>query len=234
MVDDACSTALAGDEPVLIRRRCQCPVVVSPKRPEAAWQLYREFGVDVIISDDGLQHYALDRDIELVVIDGGRRFGNGHLLPMGPLREGVWRLNSADFIICNGGTAQPGEYEMELMADPLKNLKDPSLQLMDKRVNAVAAIGNPQRFFESLEGLGYELSGRYAFADHHAYQSEELESLSRELPLLMTEKDAVKCHGFARDNWWYLPVSARFDKPLTEAIVTKIKEKTDGFGSSSV
>ncbi|MGL4206002.1 MAG: tetraacyldisaccharide 4'-kinase, partial [Aeromonadaceae bacterium] len=151
------TAAECGDEPRLIADRCGVPVAVAPKRAEAVKALLATGQVDVIICDDGLQHYALARDLELVVVDGERRFGNGHLLPMGPLREGLWRLAQVDAVICNGGQAAPGEYPMTLQPQALRSLLPQSGSLpQGARVDALAGIGHPPRFFNTLRQLGYQ------------------------------------------------------------------------------
>ncbi|MFC3912375.1 tetraacyldisaccharide 4'-kinase [Pseudaeromonas sharmana] len=220
-----------GDEPKLIFRRCGCPVVVSPRRAEAIACLLAGGEVDVVISDDGLQHYAMARDIELVVVDGERRFGNGHLLPMGPLREGLGRLAQVDAILCNGGVVAAGEYPMQLIADSLRpvgsstHLQPP---VPGEEVDAMAGIGHPPRFFTTLQTLGYRLRQAVAFADHQAFDLEALQQQFAARPLLMTEKDAVKCSQTTRQDWWYLPVSAQLPPTLLEKIIRLLKEKKHG------
>lgn len=229
-LDAASTTAEAGDEPVLIARRCGCPVVVAPKRAEAVQLLEPE--VDIIITDDGLQHYALARDLELVVVDGMRRFGNGCLLPMGPLREPLTRLKRVDAILCNGGAPARGEYPMQLVADVPRRVRDDALATdpLPKQVDALAGIGHPPRFFATLTSLGYELVQSVSYADHQAFDSAELLARFGMRPLLMTEKDAVKCRTFAPDHWWYLPVSAELPASLLDSLLTSLKEPHAGSG----
>ncbi len=216
----------AGDEPVLIYRRTGCPVVVGPKRGEAAALLAAQ-GVDIIISDDGLQHYALDRDIELVVVDGKRRFGNGHLLPMGPLREGLWRLKQVDAIINNGGPTDAGEYLMTLEPGALQPVSgQQAAPEPGSSVHALAGIGHPPRFFATLEQLGFVLEQRLALADHQAVAPDRLASL-RQAPLLITEKDAVKWPGGHEDTW-FLPVDARLPAAFEQLLLTRLKELDHG------
>jgi tetraacyldisaccharide 4'-kinase len=197
-----------GDEPCLIRAS-GVPVAVGRDRPAAA-RLLLDAGCDVVVADDGLQHYALARDVEICVIDGVRRFGNGKLLPLGPLREPLGRLRSVDLRVCNGGTAEAGEYPMQLRGDEAVALEGgerrPLASFATGPAHAVAAIGNPQRFFDSLRAAGIEVIG-HAFADHHAFSADELD-FADGLPLLMTDKDAVKCRSFARPHWWRVPVRA--------------------------
>ncbi|MFQ2092981.1 tetraacyldisaccharide 4'-kinase [Aeromonas taiwanensis] len=220
-LDETSTTAQAGDEPVLIARRCGCPVAVAPKRADAVRLLERSGEVDIIVTDDGLQHYALARDIELVVVDGARRFGNGCLLPMGPLREPISRLKRVDAIICNGGEPGRGEYAMHLAPGTPRRVCDdaPLTAPLQGPVDALAGIGHPPRFFATLTALGYELAQSVGYADHQAFDAAELLARFGERPLLMTEKDAVKCRPFAPDNWWYLPVSAELPDALGEALL---------------
>lgn len=218
------TTAEAGDEPVLIARRCGCPVVVAPKRADAVSLLEQSGEVDIIVTDDGLQHYALARDLELVVVDGVRRFGNGCLLPMGPLREPMTRLTRVDAILCNGAAPAQGEYPMALVADVPRRVRDglPAAEALPRQVDALAGIGYPPRFFATLTALGYELQQSVGYADHQAFDSGELLTRFAERPLLMTEKDAVKCRAFAPDHWWYLPVSVALPPALLETLLQKL------------
>lgn len=234
-LDATSTTAQAGDEPVLIARRCGCPVVVAPKRAEAVRLLEQSGEVDIIITDDGLQHYALARDIELVVVDGARRFGNACLLPMGPLREPVTRLKRVDAIICNGGEPGKGEYPMQLVAGVPHRVRDdaPLAAPLAGPVDALAGIGHPPRFFTTLQRLGYELVQSVAYGDHHPFDRDELRGRFDQRPLLMTEKDAVKCRAFALDDWWYLPVSAELPAALLDTLLQKLaslKEPPKGSG----
>lgn len=240
VLNDATSAETAGDEPVLIYQRTGVPVAISARRADAVKALL-PLGVDIIITDDGLQHYQLDRDIEFVIIDGERRFGNGHYLPQGPLREQIDRLQSVDFMVCNGGTPGPMERGMFLKPSQLVNLKTGEKANANafSNVVAMAAIGYPARFFNTLLSLGITLKHCAPFADHHAYNLEELEALaSKSTPLLMTEKDAVKCRALRKqrpdiDNWWYLPVDAQFSPQDTLDIINTIKKVKDSYGSST-
>ena len=214
----------AGDEPVMIYKRLGLPVVVDPIRSRAAAYLSDNNLADIIITDDGLQHYALQRDIEIVVVDGKRRFGNAHLMPMGPLREPLSRLKEVDFIINNGEESE-GEFTMLLQPDHCQSVDG---QLRDVpsacQVNACAAIGYPQRFFDTLEKQQFILNKRVSFADHHCFVANDFTQFDKDIPLLMTEKDAVKCTEFAQQNWWYLPISAELPKAFEQQLLEKIKE----------
>ncbi|QDP01744.1 tetraacyldisaccharide 4'-kinase [Thalassotalea sp. PS06] len=218
-LDNGTSAQQAGDEPVLIFQRCNVPVVVGPDRVKNCQQLI-ELGCQVIISDDGLQHYRLQRDMEIVIIDGQRRFGNGWLLPAGPLRELPSRLNNVDVVICNGGQAKTGEMSLTLSPGALVHIKSGTSLPLEQFVSshssqaqALAGIGNPQRFFNTLTDLNLSLSKQVEFVDHHQFSAEDFQQFDDQQPLLMTEKDAVKCRNICPDNAWYLPV----DGVLSEA-----------------
>ncbi|KXO12510.1 Tetraacyldisaccharide 4'-kinase [Moritella sp. JT01] len=223
----------SGDEPFMLQQRTRCPLVISPVRTDAAAHLLAHFDVDIIITDDGLQHYAMQRDIELIVIDGKRRLGNGHLLPMGPLREGPWRLDTADFVICNGGNGLAGELNMLLVAAPLRKVTNNELVTSDKSKSmvAIAGIGNPQRFYTTLEKHDYVIEEHLSFPDHHAFSAAEIEQFAAGRTVIMTEKDAVKCQSFALDNWYYLPVNASLDSDFLPQLLLKLKELTHDSGS---
>ena len=211
---------LVGDEPLLMARRSGVPVVVDPNRVKAAEYLLSKHPVDVIISDDGLQHYRLRRDIEIAVVDGDRRFGNGRLLPAGPLREPLSRLRQVDFIVCNGGSPALGEQSMSLKWQMLQNLKsgtEISLEsLKGVAVHAIAGIGNPQRFFKLLESVGLAPIP-HPYPDHHDYRVEDI-CFDDQRPVIMTEKDAVKCQSFATDRHWMLAVDAQLNDRFIEEI----------------
>lgn len=207
------SVTEAGDEAVLLRRRANCPVYAGPDRVRAGRQLLAEQTCDILICDDGLQHYALQRDLELLVIDGDRRFGNGLCLPAGPLRETTKRLRSVDMLITNGN-AQAGEYAMQVVGDQALAVnviqQARSLHSFSGRsVEAIAGIGSPERFFRMLESAGIEIK-RHTFPDHHPFQAEDLAPFASRT-VLMTEKDAVKCAAYAGDDVWYVPAAAHFD-----------------------
>ncbi|PIJ51324.1 tetraacyldisaccharide 4'-kinase [Erwinia sp. OLTSP20] len=212
---DAASTPFqVGDEPVLIWQRTGAAVAVAPRRRDAVCALLAAGNIDIIISDDGLQHYALARDYELVVIDGERRFGNGWWLPAGPMRERASRLKQVNARVVNGGQAAADEIAMQLTAGLAVNLlsgeQRPAAQLHN--VVAMAGIGHPPRFFATLRQLGVTPRREVAFADHQHYVLSQLAPLARaDETLIMTEKDAVKVRAFAEKNWWYLPVEAQLD-----------------------
>ncbi|MEP4892058.1 MAG: tetraacyldisaccharide 4'-kinase [Aliiglaciecola sp.] len=214
---------LVGDEPLLIKQRAKCPVVIDPKRPRGAKYLVDKHQCDVVICDDGLQHYALHRDIEIVVIDGARKHGNGWLLPMGPLREKQKRLQTVDFVINNSGTPSPPEIPMGIKSGDFINLKDDNLTKtvsdFDEPVTAVAAIGNPQRFYHLLDDLQVPVKQHLSFIDHYQFKPLDFPDGS----IVMTEKDAVKCRNIAKEQWWYLPIFAT----LPESFTLQLKRKLD-------
>lgn len=227
VVSTGASAAEVGDEPAMIVARTGVPMVVGSKRVEAAKTLISEFSVDVIICDDGLQHYALGRDIELVVIDGQRGLGNQHLLPAGPLREGAWRLEHVDFVVVNGGPANDGQFAMQLLPTEVRAVKGGAVNgLFDKTkpLIAMAGIGNPARFFDSLQAEGYQLALSHGFDDHQAYDKKQLCDLAKDFPLMMTEKDAVKCRDFAQENWWYLAVNAKLSPQFDEQLLNRLHD----------
>jgi tetraacyldisaccharide 4'-kinase len=219
--------ARVGDEPCLIRVS-GTPVAVGRDRSAAA-RLLLAAGCDVVVADDGLQHYRLARDVEICVIDGVRRFGNRRLLPAGPLREPLRRLQEVGLRVCNGGTAQDGEYAMQLHGGDVVALTDGRAQALagfsGQRVHAVAAIGNPRRFFDSLRASGIEVI-EHAFADHHGFVPTDLD-FADDLPLLMTDKDAVKCRHFAQANWWRVPVRAVLPEAFFDAVAARIAALPD-------
>ena len=217
---------LVSDEAVLIAQRGGCPVVVGPDRVAAARALLASAPCDVIVSDDGLQHYALARDIEIGVVDGVRRHGNRRCLPAGPLREPVSRLKTVDLIVANG-VAQAGEYAMQLKGDIVHHLADAHTQALSafngQKIHAVAGTGHPQRFFTQLRAAGLSVI-EHAYRDHHDFSPADID-FGDDLPVIMTEKDAVKCRRFAQDRHWYLPVAAELDEHLAEQLKRLLDER---------
>lgn len=215
---------VVGDEPIIISRQSECPMMVAPKRVDAAKQLLEQFDCNIIIADDGLQHYALGRDIEIVVVDSQRLFGNEYCLPAGPLREPLSRLNQIDFIVYNGST-NSAEYAMTTSQGQAINLLNPNIRrelnsFNKKTVHSIAGIGNPTRFFKQLTRHGITLMP-HEFADHHPYSEDDLE-FNDDLDILMTEKDAVKCQHFAKKNMWYIPIEASISGKLEQHLFTKL------------
>ncbi len=226
VLDSASSAAQCGDEPLLIRKVTGVPVAIGCDRVAAAKLLlaaHEDDGVavDMLVADDGLQHYPLFRNVDICVIDGERRFGNGRLLPAGPLREPLARLETVMFRVCNGDAAQPGEIPMRLLGDTAITLNDTMLRkpldsFAGQRVHAVAGIGNPARFFAMLRAAGIDVI-EHAFADHHPYQPGDLD-FGDGLPVLMTEKDAIKCVAFSPTNAWQVPVRAELPAEFFDAL----------------
>lgn len=206
-----------GDEPLLLAKKTGCPVVIAPKRSQAVQYLLDHHKSQIIISDDGLQHYAMGRAIEIIVIDGLRGLGNGMCIPSGPLREGAKRLQTADFLVVNGGT-RPDAFRMDLQPGEIKQLISGNVLERNQLrgpVAAVAAIGHPRRFFETLKNMDLAFKA-YPFNDHHRFTSEEL-SLPEKI-VVMTEKDAVKCEPFATDDMYFLPVEAVVSDKFWDAL----------------
>lgn len=220
-----------GDEPVLIAREANCPVVVDSDRVAAVQYLIEEFDVDVVLSDDGLQHYRMHRDLEIAVLDARRGLGNGQCLPAGPLREPPERLQDVDFIVLNGGADSGSSFvpassstsaiRMTLQPTFFRHLRSGQRVAANgwtgsRSVHAVAGIGNPERFSTTLAALGLEPQ-LHRFPDHHPFTQADLE-FDDDLPVVMTSKDAVKCEAFAPDNVWVLEVAADVDPSLAQAI----------------
>ncbi|MBL4608082.1 MAG: tetraacyldisaccharide 4'-kinase [Pseudomonadales bacterium] len=196
LVDEDSSPSLVGDEPWMIQHRTGLPCVVDPDRPRGIRYLYETQSCDIIISDDGLQHYAMERDVEIVVLDGQRKLGNGFCLPAGPLREPASRLDSVDFVVVNGGPTSEQQYAMDLKANGFYALngfsKGDSQKVSfegSEEVHAVAGIGNPQRFFDTLTALGYRVDP-HPFPDHYYFKAKDLD-FDDENKIILTEKDAV-------------------------------------------
>lgn len=213
-----------GDEAILIAQRAGCPVAVGRRRVAAAELLIKDCSLDLLISDDGLQHYALGRDFEIAVIDGERGLGNGRCLPAGPLRERPDRLKDTDLVVANGPVVPESAGQFTLQPGRLTPLQSPQDQAAPgrgARIHAIAGIGHPQRFFKLLAELGF-IVVPHAFADHHPYRKEDL-SFSEDLPIIMTEKDAVKCRFLAPMNSWFIPVEAQPDPAMETVLVDFLK-----------
>jgi len=221
---------MVGDEPVLLAQASACPVVADPDRLRAARSLLDHADCDVIISDDGLQHLGLGRDVEIAVMDGVRRHGNGRCLPAGPLREPVSRLHSVDLVVANGGGIG-GEFPMQMHAAEARSLVDENRsQSLDRfqsgPVHAVCGIGSPQRFFDTLERAGITPIC-HAFPDHYDFRASDIE-FQDEKPVLMTEKDAVKCRRFADTRHWYLPVRAELPDAFAQRVLSLLGASAPG------
>ncbi len=235
-VDARSEAAVVGDEPVLLARRTGVPVVVDADRVRAAAMLVDD-GVDIVVADDGLQHYRLGRDFEICVIDGGRGLGNRRLLPAGPLREGPRRLADADQLLVNGrlrndhdlSVAEQNAIPFELVATEASRLNGSLMRPIERfagtTVHAVAGIGNPTRFFDLLRGHGIQVI-EHAYADHARLTKTDLE-FGDDFDVFMTEKDAVKLGGSAPDGYWYVPVDLHMDPvhalPLVEQMESRLR-----------
>lgn len=221
--------ASVGDEAVMLAASTGCPMCVGPDRPAAVEALLAHTDVNIVISDDGLQHYALARDLEIAVLDGARRLGNGFLLPAGPMREPRSRLSSVDIVIANGQGEQ-GECSMKLFQPVVRELhgnQRAELSVFTGRaVHAVAGIGNPQRFFDLLRRHRIEVIP-HAFADHHPFRAADL-AFDDALPILMTEKDAVKCRRLACHDAWVVRVDAQPDAGFVHRLNSALKDIVDG------
>ena len=220
-----------GDEAVVLARRTGMPIAVGPERKQDIVQLLRHTDTNVIVSDDGLQHYALARDLEIVVLDGVRRLGNGQCLPAGPLREPPRRLAEADLVVTNG-LAGRGEFAMRYRAERAHRVLDRARSLpLDAfaggaTVHAVAGIGNPEAFFALLRRSGLRVT-EHAFPDHHRYAATDF-TFDDRAPILMTEKDAVKCEHLADERFWYVPIDAELPEVFERRLKTLLKKVIDG------
>ncbi len=221
---------LVGDEPVLIAKRTSCPVAIAVQRREAAEELIEHCGCNLILCDDGMQHYSLGRDIEIAVIDGQRRFGNQLCLPAGPLREPISRLETVDFVVSKY-IAGRHEYKMEYHYGDLVSLIDPTetmpvSNLNGQSVHAIAGIGNPDRYFSYLRNQKLNLI-MHDFPDHHPFIADEV-TFNDGLAVVMTEKDAVKCTAYATEQHWYLPITATLPESFTYRFDTLLKDIING------
>jgi len=224
-VDQRSDANYAGDEPVLVAHRTGVPVVVDPDRVNAVRCLIAMGGCDVIVSDDGLQHYRMGRAVEVAVVDGRQRFGNGWCLPAGPLREPEQRLADSDMVVCHDGTKAAGEFHMGLIGNIAVNLAEPKTQrplasFTGIEVHALAGIGVPQRFFSLLAANGIT-AVCHPFPDHHSFHPRDL-VIFKTHPVLMTEKDAIKCREFATDNLWYVPVDAEVEAEFFTQLMQRL------------
>ena len=225
------SPQTVGDEAVVMFQKTQCPVAVSPIRAEAAQLLLAQTDCNVILSDDGLQHYALKRDIEIAVIDGQRRFGNNNCLPGGALREPLERLNEVDFIVVNGGKPEESrEIPMTMLAEFAINLKTGEQKMLaafkGQTCHALTGIGNPDRFFALLTQHGLKTQS-HIFPDHHVFTAKQL-LFKDAFPVIMTEKDAVKCTKFATENHWFVPISAQLPESFYSQLINLLHKKYNG------
>ena len=238
LVQSTDGAALVGDEPLLIARLTQCPVVIAHDRLAAARFLIEHAALDIILSDDGLQHYALPRTVEIAVLDGARGIGNGFCLPAGPLREPASRLHEVDFVVINGATAQTfnnTQLVTQLMPEYWVNIANGDVLALEQlpkspRVHAVAGIGNPQRFFQTLRNLGLDII-EHAFPDHHVFAAIDIR-FDDNFPIVMTEKDAVKCARFAQHHCYALHVKMPLPAQWISQLVARIERNFNHAGMS--
>ncbi len=214
LVKPTSNPLLVGDEPVIIARNTNCPVIVAKKRAKGAKKLVEKYNCNIILCDDGMQHYSLARDIEIAVIDGQRRFGNNYCFPAGPLREPKSRIFKADLIVSKYN-ARTCEHKMDYTYHQLVSLNElsktiPISDLHGMTVHAIAGINNPDHFFSYLRSHKLELI-IHKFPDHYSYTEDDVK-FDDNFPVVMTEKDAVKCLNYSSDKHWYIPISAELSK----------------------
>lgn len=243
-VDRESQPQQVGDEPLMLAQLAEVPVAVAPKRHQAVDLLLAEHDVDIIISDDGLQHYALGRSVEIAVIDGERGLGNGWRLPVGPLRESRRRLRSVDWVVINGavenelddyrqrlGLAAHSDKLLAMQLEPsgwLRVRDGKSIDVPDgESALAIAGIGNPERFFNLLKAQHIDLQETRVYPDHYQYKAQDFYHVSNEVPVLMTEKDAVKCRSFARPHWYFLQVKAQFSGDFLQHLTAQIQPSNE-------
>ncbi|MCV2506117.1 MAG: tetraacyldisaccharide 4'-kinase [Candidatus Lightella neohaematopini] len=217
-----------GDEAILIWQRTNVPVVVAKKRVLAVSKLIQLYNLDIIISDDGLQHYSLGRIMEWIVVNGYYRFGNGYLLPSGPMRENISRLNQSKVVIVNNGLLQRNEIPMFIKTHNIINLYNKTSISINRfkfnKVILIAGIGHPKVFFNMVRCIGILPVKEISFCDHQEYDQSMLDQLTyNKEQLLMTEKDAIRCQKFARENWWYLPIYAYLPSKISDKLLNDVE-----------
>ena len=208
-----------GDEPVLLAIKTNCPVVVAPDRVAAVTQLLRDHYCNIVLSDDGLQHYALGRALEIAVVNNEYQPSNNFCLPAGPLREPKSRLDSVDFVVEN-------KRDFNLVPGAIYNLLNPELEFSinefkNKKIHAVAGIGNPQRFFQMLRSLGLNVI-EHPFSDHHKFTQSDFKFVLADEIVIITEKDMVKCLNFVDVRFWCLPVTVAMNTEITMELCAKL------------
>lgn len=229
LVDGNCAASACGDEPWLLQQRAGVPLVVAPDRLQAARSLCEWHPeVNILVADDGLQHYRLQRDIEVVVVDARRRFGNGWRLPLGPLREPRSRIEQADFWVeqaINEGTYTTNFYQ--IVASNWRRVADDTEVTAGDFSSAIALAGiaDPERFFATVRALGIQPRDYLRFADHHPFSRADFAAIDAERVVLMTEKDAAKCRAFAQPNWYYLPITAHFSDDFWRSLESRLAAK---------
>ncbi|MBE8190168.1 MAG: tetraacyldisaccharide 4'-kinase [Candidatus Thioglobus sp.] len=231
LVENDTPASVCGDEPLLILLETQAPIMVNKNRTAALKDLINNNKIDLVISDDGLQHYAMGRQVEIAVINSARRFGNGFFLPAGPMREPKSRLKTVDFVINNGSktkeitTKTAPQTFSNLVPKAFINLVTNQQQPVDffnhHACYGVTGIGYPQGFFDTLSALGVELIISKTFADHHFYSQNDL-TFENDYPIIMTAKDCVKCDSFATKQMWYLHSQASLDEEFLTQLSAKL------------
>jgi tetraacyldisaccharide 4'-kinase len=241
LVTEQSDPIAVGDEALLLKLQTNCPVVIAPNRAEAVQLLLQNSDCNIVLCDDGLQHHRLKRDMEIVLIDGERHLGNGFCLPAGPLREPKKRLSSVDFVIFHASHNQQADFShnknctehkdfliktyftMTLQPGLIYNLMHCELKFSGKSgtlVHAVTGIGNPKRFFDLLRQMEFEII-EHIFPDHYQFKRQDF-SFGENAIVVMTEKDATKCHKFAQSNYWVLPVNAHLDNNFIDPFFKKL------------
>lgn len=233
-IDD--KPSLVGDEALLLKTKLQCPIVIGRKRSAAIQHLYRKYPCDVIVSDDGLQHYRMQRDIEIVMIDETRKFGNGCLIPAGPLRESVARLDHVDFVIHKSMTSDQN-WNLHYSLKEIFNAQNPKLNfdLTDfpfKKIHAIAAIANPSFFFKQLTENNFDIIP-HIFKDHYLLQKKDV-LFDDDLQVIMTEKDWVKCRSFTEEHHWVVSLHVNVSPTFDQEFLTLLKEKINGREKASI
>ncbi|KXW55738.1 tetraacyldisaccharide 4'-kinase [Ferrovum sp. PN-J185] len=232
--------SLVGDEPLLIFKEAAVPVAIGKNRYQAGVELLKKYPeINIILSDDGLQHYALQRNLEIVVVDGQRLLGNTYLLPAGPLREPQSRLSTVDAVVINGENEslldnRQSQFNMTMRPETWINVNNPHLRqpinaFSSERCVAMCAIGNPQRFLNTLASIGVVPFATRIFEDHYHYQENDFKEWLDE-KILMTEKDGIKCHLFAPQNVWMLKISAQLDEPFYQWLQVKLTHLRENNG----
>lgn len=225
LVDAHTPAVQSGDEPAMMARRLDVPVVVDVDRPRGVRALINDSRCDVVISDDGLQHYAMDRQVEIVILGGKGNTGNDWCLPAGPLREPASRLDEVDMVVCHGAPPRSGWHAMSWRIEDLRRLGDDEPCRLEafrgRRVHAVAGTGNPDGFFATLADAGLDIEP-HPFPDHHPYAAADFSAMG-DAPIVMTEKDAVKCTDIPLDDAWYTRASVKLDEGFDNKLIELLK-----------
>jgi tetraacyldisaccharide 4'-kinase len=224
-VFESSDVSVVGDEALLIKAKSKVPVFIGKDRVSVAKILLKKYPeTSIIISDDGLQHYRLARDYEIIVVDSQRQFGNGLIFPAGPMREDISKLKHVDAVVYKGANSNSNFYQMKYITKHFKNLltnkKVIFKDIQDKKIVAITAIGNPESFFSTLEGYGSEFK-KVTYNDHYLFNKNDFIKYA-DYNIVMTEKDAIKCQKFATKNFWVLPLETKVDERLFRNILKKV------------